>query len=112
MTVPTDSTNLHPLAVLGPAEHPSGGLAGYCRTTYAALLALLGPPHQRDIDGKVSVEWAFRCSNGTTFHIYDWKQPRTPKGQYWWHIGGNSAQALAAFSRHTGLPASRNPLQS
>lgn len=99
------TSNLHPLAVIGPAHHVSGSLAGYCRTNYTTLLALLGEPHERDIDGKVNVEWAFRCQDGTTFHVYDWKEPSIPREDYWWHIGGNNAQALQAFSRHTGLPA-------
>ena len=98
------TTNLHPLAVTGPADHPSGSLAGYCETNYATLLALLGDPHQRDIDGKVNVEWAFQCQDGTTFHVYDWKEPCVPTGRYHWHIGGNNPRALDAFHRHTGLP--------
>ena len=113
------TTNLHPLAVLGPAEHASGSLCGYCRTTYATLIATLGPPHNHDIEGKVNVEWAFLCADGTTFHVYDWKEePAVPFDgalggrhlgcqEYWWHVGGNNARSLAAFSRHTGLPITR-----
>jgi hypothetical protein len=101
------TTNLHPLAVLGPAENATGSLAGYCRTTYVTLIATLGPPHNHDIDGKVNVEWAFRCADGTTFHVYDWKEPAVPCQEYWWHIGGNNARSLAAFTRHTGLPITR-----
>lgn len=102
------SSKLHPLAVTGPADYPSGSLAGYCKTNYATLLALLGEPHHRDIDGKVNVEWAFQCQDGTTFHVYDWKEASIPRDDYWWHIGGNTAQALKAFSRYTGLPVTRD----
>jgi hypothetical protein len=104
----TTNTNLHPLAVLGPATDYGGSLVGYCRTTYATLIATLGPPRNHDIDGKVNVEWAFRCADGTTFHVYDWKLPAVPTDDYHWHIGGNSAQSLKAFARHTGLPTTRN----
>ncbi len=100
-------TNLHPLAVVGPEEHASGSLAGYCKTTYNLLVATLGLPHSYDIDGKVNVEWAFKCADGTTFHVYDWKEPSIPSEEYWWHIGGNSASSLKAFARHTGLPVTR-----
>jgi hypothetical protein len=99
------TSNLHPLAVTGNADYPSGGLQGYCRTNYATLVALLGPPHTRGGD-KTNVEWAFRCNNGSTFHVYDWKLPSTPQGDYDWHIGGSSSSsssALDAFERHTGL---------
>lgn len=106
----TTNTNLHPLAVLGPATDYGGSLAGYCRTTYAILCSLLGEPHfLSSADDKVNVEWAFRCADGTTFHVYDWKLPAVPTADYHWHIGGNSAQSLKAFSRYTGLPITRNP---
>lgn len=95
------SSNLHPLAVLGPAPHACGGLQGFCTTTYANLVALLGEPHTRNGD-KTTVEWAFRCQNGTVFTVYDWKETITPTGSYSWHIGGQG-DSLAAFSRHTGL---------
>jgi len=101
-----NTTNLHPLAVTGPADYPTGSLVGYCRTTYATLIASLGLPHHHDIDGKVTVEWAFRCADGTSFHVYDWKEAATPKADYWWHIGGNGPRSLKAFARHTGLPIS------
>jgi len=96
-------SNLHPLAVLGKAPHPTGRLRGYCNTTYAALCALLGKPHEFDLD-KVNVEWAFLCNDGTTFHVYDWKLPAIPEDPYDWHIGGSSDSALDAFRRFTGLP--------
>jgi len=97
-----NNSKLHPLAVLGRADDPSGGLQGYCLTNYFTLVTLLGEPHTRRGD-KVNVVWAFRCNNGTIFHVYDWKLSSVPQGDYDWHIGGNSPDALAAFERHTGL---------
>jgi hypothetical protein len=94
---------LHHLAVLGKALEPSGCLKGYCNTTYDNLVVLLGQPHTR-LGDKTTVEWAFRCNNGTTFHVYDWKLTSTPQGSYDWHIGGSSSSALVAFHRFTGLP--------
>jgi hypothetical protein len=93
-------SKLHPLAVLGEAPG-YGSLKGYCATTYSDLVSLLGLPHKRCSD-KTTVEWAFRCNNGTIFTVYDWKQPSTPTGLYRWHIGGTDS-ALEAFTRHTGL---------
>jgi hypothetical protein len=102
MATPT-SDKLHPLAVLGPAEDPEGGLQGYCTTTYPLLHALLGKPHVFNGD-KTTVEWAFRCNDGTVFTVYDWKQSATPLTEYRWHVGG-TGRPLEAFTRHTGLPA-------
>lgn len=96
-------TNLHPLAVLGPAEDPEDGLQGYCTTTFGVLKTLLGEVHIRNCD-KVNVLRAFRCHDGTVFTVYDWKQSSTPTGEYRWHIGG-TGQPLKAFMHHTGLTA-------
>lgn len=95
------TSNLHPLAVLGPAPHAAGSLQGFCTTTYSNLIALLGEPHVHRGD-KTTVEWAFRCHNGTVFTVYDWKEIATPTGPYPWHIGGHG-DPLTAFSRYTGL---------
>ena len=94
---------LHPLAVLGPASDALGCLQGYCTTTFSELTARLGEPHTRYGD-KTTVEWAFRCNEGTVFTVYDWKQTSTPVSPYRWHIGG-TGQPLKAFMRHTGLTA-------
>lgn len=98
-------TNAHPLMVVSTGGGYGGSLAGYCLTTYSALRALLGEPHHRDIDYKVNAEWTFLCQNGTSFSVYDWQEKSIPKGDYWWHIGGNSSRSLEAFTRMTGLPA-------
>jgi len=97
-------TNLHPLAVLGKADYPSGGLLGYVDTVYVELMLRLGPPHTHRGD-KTTVEWAFHCADGTCFHVYDWKEPTTPRDLYAWHIGGNCPEGLAAFERFSGLKA-------
>lgn len=98
-------TNAHPLMVVSAGGCYGGSLAGYCLTTYSALRALLGEPHNKDIDYKVNVEWTFLCQDGTSFSVYDWQEKSIPKGYYWWHIGGNSTRSLEAFTRMTGLPA-------
>lgn len=96
--------NLHPLAIISQGGFSEGCLRGFCRTTFACMVATLGQPHAYDIDGKVNVVWTFRCADGTTFSVYDWKQSAIPAEAYNWHIGGNSPRALDAFTRHTGLP--------
>ena len=97
----TNPDKLHPLAVLGRADHAQGSLQGYCHTTFSALVALLGEPHVHRGD-KTTVEWAFRCHDGTVFTVYDWKELSTPLSEYRWHVGG-TGRALEAFTRHTGL---------
>jgi len=99
--MPDSSGKLHPLAVLGRADHAQGCLEGYCRTIYGTLVALLGEPHVYQGD-KITVEWAFRCKDGTVFTVYDWKELSTPLSEYHWHIGG-TGRPLEAFTRHTGL---------
>lgn len=108
MTTPTTpphpmTTTPNPLEVLGPATDALGCLRGYCTTTYAALVAVLGEPHTRG-GHKTTVEWEFYCRDGTTFTVYDWKESTTPLGEYRWHVGGSS-KALSAFRQYTGLDA-------
>lgn len=95
-------SNLPDPAVVGRCEPYDTRLQGYVRTTYAALFALMGKPHETDGD-KVTVSWAFQMNNGEKFTVYDWRQYSTPEGQYDWHVGGTSAKALQAFQRFTGL---------
>jgi hypothetical protein len=97
------STTPNPLEVLGPAADALGCLRGYCTATYASLVALLGEPHTHSGD-KTTVEWAFRCRDGTTFTVYDWEESTTPRTEYRWHVGGSS-DAVAAFRQYTGLEA-------
>lgn len=99
----TNNSKADPLMVLGKADYAPGGLQGYCTTTYATLVAILGEPHYQGGD-KTNVEWCYRCADGTVFSIYDWKLPSVPINEYQWHIGG-SGKPLAAFQRFTGLKA-------
>ena len=90
---------------LVPAQGVGTSLQGYAKTTYAELVKKLGEPHQGESgDGKVTVEGCFSYDDGL-FTVYDWKEGTTPDQLYWWHIGGTSARALAAFSLATGLDA-------
>ena len=100
------ATNLSPLAIASKGEPWGTSLQGYVKTTFAALVATMGKPHECNGD-KVTVQWCWKLENGESFTVYDWKQCSTPKGEYQWHIGGHSEAALAAFQRFTGLrPAS------
>ena len=38
-----------------------------------------------------------------TATIYDWKEQSTPMGQYRWHIGGNSHDAVEAVETALGV---------
>ncbi len=95
-------SNLPSIAVLGRGNANGTCLRGHVRTTYQALYALLGEPHERNGD-KTTVFWCFEMNNGECFTVYDWKEISTPEGNYDWHIGGHSFEALNAFQRFTGL---------
>lgn len=100
------SPDAHPLTIISSGGFYGGCLQGYRRTRYAALLALLGPPHQEDGD-KFHVLWTFQCLDGTSCTVYDYKElvdPRTvATAEFRFHIGGNSQRSLEAFGRLTGL---------
>lgn len=83
------------------------GLRGVVVTTYDTLVEKFGLPYLIDIndhtvsDGKVSAEWVIEFMDVNTYKltyatIYDWKQYEmgTPFGQYDWHIGGYSIDAV------------------
>jgi hypothetical protein len=79
-------------------------LQGYVNTTYDTLVAKFGEPTLIDGD-KITVEWVLTFKvvkdidedfEYVTATIYDWKEERTPMGQYRWHIGGNSHDAVEA----------------
>ena len=89
-------------------------LQGYALTTYDELVNALGEPDYKrqgtysqptleDGDGKVSVEW-----DTEHFTVYDWKLDDTPKGHYYWHIGGMNPTALSKFEQATGIKTGRN----
>jgi hypothetical protein len=68
-------------------------LMGYMTTDYATLVELFGMPHYKGDGEKVTAEWVFE-GEGTVFTIYDYKEPRTPKREYAWHIGGANKSVL------------------
>ena len=79
------------------------GLRGYARTTYSTLVEKLGLPNHTQGD-KHTVLWVLEDSDGNIVTVYDWKQGKTPKGEYDWHVGGSSYQVLNAFTEYTGIP--------
>ena len=68
---------------------------GVIRTTYDTLEKTFGEPRGGDGE-KVTCEWRIEFDDGTVATIYDWKQQRTPYGEYEWHIGGHDESAVAA----------------
>lgn len=67
-------------------------LQGEIVTTYAELCQIFGQPNygpDADMD-KTTCEWALQFEDGTVATIYDWKTRYTPRGDYSWHIGGDS----------------------
>ena len=71
-------------------------LQGYVTTTYAFLVEKLGKPLEGD--DKVTAEWILKFEDGTVATIYDYKEYRTPKGVYDWHIGGQFTESDAEQS--------------
>jgi len=81
------------------------GLQGYVNTTYADIVAAFGEPTYTHGD-KTNVEWnlefviKLQDAPGSFIEevcvatIYDWKRPSTPMGEYNWHIGGFSNEAV------------------
>ena len=84
-------------------------LIGTVKTTYGDLVATFGEPTWRidsriEGDDKVNTEWKLEFQVwqdepwGDIDHhvvtIYDWKLDRTPFGEYDWHIGGNTFEAI------------------
>ena len=73
------------------------GLKGEFPITYAELVEIFGAPDvgpNADLD-KSSCEWALQFEDGTIATIYDWRCGRwTPMGEYEWHIGGHTAEAV------------------
>ena len=65
---------------------------GHVTTTYDALVATFGEPHERGGD-KTNVEWVLLI-DGALVTIYDWKEDRVPHREYQWHIGGHSTNAV------------------
>ena len=81
-------------------------LQGYALTTYDYLVENMGEPmklrfgsYEDNPFDKISVQWDM-----TSFYVYDWKEESTPKELHYWHIGGESKQALQDFELITGIP--------
>lgn len=71
-------------------------LQGYVTTTFDRLVETFGQPDHFNIDTyKVTAEWRVLFKDGTVATIYDWKEDRTPKELYDWHIGGFDSAAVA-----------------
>lgn len=69
-------------------------LQGYINTCFDDIVKVLGEPHYRDEDEKVTCEWSIQFNDGPIATIYDWKEYKTPMDQYEWHIGGVSHNAV------------------
>ena len=78
-------------------------LVGTIKTTYSDLVETFGEPTYQMAGDKVNTEWKleFQVWNwknaDTDYHvvtIYDWKLDETPFGEYDWHIGGNTFEAI------------------
>lgn len=76
--------------VRGTREDACGtSLTGYWRTTYEQITERFGAPSfgPNDRKGdKVTCEWILKF-DGHVVTIYDWKEPKTPFGEYEWHVG-------------------------
>jgi hypothetical protein len=73
--------------------NPNGtGLKGYITTYYHELVEKFGEPEKGG--DKTTVEWCLEFDDGTVATIYDWKMYDTPMGEYDWHIGGKSQEAV------------------
>ena len=70
---------------------------GSVRTTFVKLVEVFGQPDHGPNNfeaDKVTCEWDLCFEDGTVATIYDWKLDSTPFGEYEWHIGGRSAEAV------------------
>lgn len=70
-------------------------LQDYVEATYDELVKVFGEPHigpNSDYKDKVTCEWNLMIDD-TIVTIYDYKEDRTPMGNYQWHIGGFNGKA-------------------
>lgn len=71
-------------------------LQGYVNLKYSDIVEAFGEGD--DCGDKTTQEWMFESVDGkAVFTLYDWKQDSTPKGEYRWHIGGQSDKWLPEF---------------
>lgn len=71
-------------------------LQGYIEASYSELVAVFGAPSYGPDDedsDKVTCAWELELEGGTVATIYDWKESKTPRDTYRWHIGGYNKAA-------------------
>jgi hypothetical protein len=88
-------------------------LQGYVKATAPLLESLLGPIMEDPYGDKSLGSWVIekapdlKTDAGSTkplvATIYCWKTDSIPSGQYEWHIGGTSNEALELVTEVTGL---------
>jgi len=64
---------------------------------YDELVKVFGQPDHGPNNfehDKVTCEWDLMFEDGTVATIYDWKESETPMGNYLWHIGGKTSEAV------------------
>ena len=79
-------------------------LQGYIYTTFEELVRTFGEPLFSQSKGnatdKTTCEWQLRFDDGTQCTIYDYRERRTPKDAYEWHVGGQTARAVDLVTEH------------
>lgn len=80
---------------------------GTVRTTFDKLEETFGPPCFEGEGDKVNADWCLLFKDedgeGVVATIYDWKLPETPLGEYDWHIGGYTSEAVSKVREALGL---------
>ena len=78
-------------------------LQGEYKTNYETLVEVFGEPTEIDLDGKIDAHWSlqFLTTEGPEIvTIYNWKTDGVPYGEYDWHIGGHSSNAVDVFVQY------------
>ena len=79
-------------------------VVGHVETTYKRLVEVFGKPQfgpgKAEDGDKVTCEWELlNPDTGVIFTIYDYKEDKTPKGVYEWHVGGYNDDALQIVTK-------------
>ena len=96
------------------AEVAGTSLKGYIKADYDSLVKAFGEPAydstKHGESDKVHTEWALEFENEEgdliVATIYDWKEDsayNSRVGEYNWHIGGNSYEAVEAVHDFAGV---------
>lgn len=92
------------LSVIQNLEFVSGTcLQGEYKTNYETLVEVFGQPTEIDLDGKIDAHWSldFLTTEGReTVTVYNWKTDGVPFGEYDWHIGGHTKNAVDLFVQY------------